>query len=134
MIDIEDIVLAEVVRVVRAEYPTIRMEDQYFDNPPEFPFIHIEEQFNIRDKYAVDSDQVEKFAKVTYLVNVYSNLDKGRKDEAKEIMALVDSAMSSMGFMRVNQQRLSNISDSTIYRIVARYDAKVDHEHRISRR
>ena len=59
-------------------------------------------------------------------VNIYSNKASGKKSEAKAIANTVDAFFSSIGYTRTMRNQVPNLNDSTIYRIVCRYEANVD--------
>ena len=82
----------------------------------------------------IDSGSNENHANVMYEVNVYSNKTAGKKSECKEIITLIDTEMSAMGFVRSTLTPVPNEYDSTIYRMVGRYRAAVSTEHEIYRR
>ena len=69
---------------------------------------------------------IENAATLMYEVNVYTNTVGYKKSEAKDIMEAVDGEFSKLGFARTMCNPISNLSDATIYRMVARYTATVD--------
>jgi hypothetical protein len=72
-----------------------------------------------------DSSGIENFANVMYQVDVYSNLNRGKKAQAREILAMIDVLMAVNGFTRTFMNPVQNMNDPTIYRITARYTAVV---------
>ena len=56
-----------------------------------------------------------------YQVDVYCNLQKGKKQQAKDILAKVDDEMAGMGFIRTYKNPVPNMNDATIYRMTTRY-------------
>ena len=134
MINIENIVFDRVVTRVREVYPDIYMTGEYVSSPPSFPAASLVEMDNSTRIETIDSGSNENHANVMYEVNVYSNKTYGKKSECKEIMALIDTEMLSMGFSRSTITPVPNENDSTIYRMVGRYRAAVSSDHRIFRR
>ena len=134
MIDIENQVFDRVAKRVREQFPDIFMVGEYVKSPPSFPAASLVEMDNsIRDTTS-DSGSNENHANVMYEANVYSNKTTGKKSECKKIMALIDTEMTAMGFVRVTLTPVPNEYDSTIYRMVARYRAAVSTDHKIYRR
>lgn len=134
MINIENIVFDRVVTRVREVYPDIYMTGEYVSSPPSFPAASLVEMDNSTRIETIDSGSNENHANVMYEVNVYSNKTYGKKSECKEIMALIDTEMLSMGFSRSTLTPVPNENDSTIYRMVGRYRAAVSSDHKIFRR
>lgn len=72
-----------------------------------------------------DSSNEEKFAGVTYRLQVFSNKESGKKAEARAIFATADAEMRRMGFRRLTYATTPEIYDSTIYEITATYEGVV---------
>lgn len=134
MIDIENAVFDRVSEKVRSQYPDIFMSGEYVKSPSSFPCASIIEMDNSAYEYSQTSSEMENHASVMYEVNVYSNRKKYKKAECKEIMALIDKEMQSMGFSRIMMNPIPNMDDATIYRMVARYRAIVSKDNVIYRR
>ena len=134
MIDIENTVFDRVVTKVREVFPNIFMAGEYVKSPPSFPAVSLVETDNITRADTVDSGSNENHVNVMYEVNVYSNKTVGKKSECKEIMALIDNELLTMGFSRSTLTPVPNEDDSTIYRMVGRYRATVSTKHEIIRR
>lgn len=134
MIDVENAVFNRVVAKVREVFPSIFMAGEYVKSPPSFPAVSLVETDNITRADTVDSGSNENHVNVMYEVNVYSNKTVGKKSECKEIMALIDNELLTMGFSRSTLTPVPNEDDSTIYRMVGRYRATVSTKHEIIRR
>lgn len=134
MIDIEAQVFTRVSEDVRNEFPDSFLTGEYVKSPSEFPAVSLVEMDNLPYERSQTTESVENHATVTYEVNVYSNLTKGKKAECKKIIAIVDKAMASMGFVRIMLNPVPNMDDATIYRMTARYRAVVSANHTIYRR
>lgn len=134
MIDIEPQVFTRVSEDVRNEFPDSFLTGEYVKSPSEFPAVSLVEMDNLPYERSQTTESVENHATVTYEVNVYSNLTKGKKAECKKIIAIVDKAMASMGFVRIMLNPVPNMDDATIYRMTARYRAVVSANHTIYRR
>lgn len=58
----------------------------------------------------------------------YTNTVGYKKSDAKDILEVVDNEFAKMGFARILCNPVANLSDATIYRIVARYQASIDRD------
>ena len=134
MIDIENAVFNQVATKVREIYPNIFITGEYVNSPSSFPAVSLVEADNGTRIETIDSGSNENHANVMYEVNVYSNKTTGKKSECREILALIDEEMLSMGFSRSTLTPVPNEYDSTIYRMVARYRAVVSLNNTIYRR
>lgn len=134
MINIESIVFDRVVTRVREKFPDIFMTGEYVNSPPSFPAASLVEMDNSTRIETIDSGSNENHVNVMYEVNVYSNKSYGKKTECREILALIDEEMLNMGFSRSTLTPVPNENDSTIYRMVARYQAVVSSDLKIFRR
>lgn len=134
MIDIENQVFNRIATRISEQFPDIFMTGEYVNSPSSFPAVSLVEMDNSILEYTVDSGFNENHANVMYEVNVYSNKTTGKKTECKSIIALIDTEMTAMGFVRSTLTPVPNEYDSTIYRMVARYRAVVSSNHKIFRR
>ncbi len=134
MIDIENQVFDRVAKRVREQFPGIFMAGEYVNSPPSFPAASGVEMDNSIHEATIDSGSNENHANVMYEWNTYSNKTTGKKSECKAIMALIDTEMTAMGFVRVTLTPVPNEYDSTIYRMVGRYRAAVSADFKIFRR
>lgn len=134
MIDIENIVFNTVATKVREVFPDIFIAGEYVMSPPSFPAVSLVEMDNSTRIDTIDSGSDENHANVMYEVNVYSNKTAGKKTECKAIIHLIDEELLRMGFSRGYLRPVPNEYDSTIYRMVGRYDATVSSDLKIYRR
>lgn len=134
MIEIENEIFNAVATKLRETYEDIFVSGEYVPTPSSFPAVSIEEKDNYTYAQGIDSGG-EKFVSVMYEVNVYSNKTVGKKSQAKEIMALIDDEMLTIGFTRTTKQPMAMPNQETnIYRLVARYRAIVGKDEQIIRR
>ena len=124
MIDVENLVFSNVKTALTSTYSTINVVSDYPNAPSVFPCVSIVEDDNSVYTNSQDSSATENHAKVMYTVNVFSNKASGRKSEAKKILGTVDTAFANMKFTRTMKQMIPNV-DTSIYRIVARYEAVI---------
>lgn len=134
MIDIESQVFNRVATRVCEQFPDIFMTGEYVNSPASFPAASLVEMDNSTLDYTVDSGSNENHATVMFEANVYSNKTTGKKSECKAIIALIDTEMTAMGFVRTTLTPVQNEYDSTIYRMVGRYRAVVSNDSKIFRR
>lgn len=125
MIDIENYIFDYIAKKLRTNYDGITVSGEYIPMPSKFPCVTIEEKDN-SVKLDFRTTNIENMAQVMYEVNVYSNKTSGRKAEARKVMQSVDGYMSELGLTRTMINPIPNLEDSTIYRLVARYEADVD--------
>lgn len=124
MIDVENLVFSNVKTALTNTYSTINVVSDYPNAPSVFPCVSIVEDDNSVYTNSQDSSATENHVKVMYTVNVFSNKASGRKSEAKKILGTVDTAFANMKFTRTMKQMIPNV-DTSIYRIVARYEAVI---------
>lgn len=124
MIDIESQVFTRVATAVRESFPGITAVSRMEFAPTAFPTICLEQMDSSTEELTSDSSGVEKHARLSYEINIYSNKAELSKSEAKAIMAVADDEMRAMGFQRLSCIPLA-MRDARIYRLTARYLAKV---------
>jgi hypothetical protein len=134
MIDIERDVFNFISKPVKKVFPDLYLTDVYVRQPSRFPAATVIEMENTTYDASLDSASVEHHNTLVYEVNVYSNKIKGKKNECKAIIALIDELMVRLGFSRTMLQPIPNMDDSTIYRMTARYRAVVSQDKVIYRR
>ena len=121
IIDIESQVFNTVANALRAAYTNISVYGEYVETPSTFPAVSLVEDDNIEVETNVTLDRSPEMAcNLMYTANVYSNLQTGKKDQAKAIMDIIDDCMHQFGFTRTMRSQLPNV-DRTIYRVTARY-------------
>lgn len=132
MIDIENDIFSAVAVPLREKYGKdakgqykIWVSGESTDVPARFPAVTIEEKDNYVFTRA-STVKIENAASVMYEVNVYTNRVGYKKQDAQEIMSFVDEILAGLKFNRTMMQPIDNLSDATIYRMVARYEATVD--------
>lgn len=125
MIDCESIIFQKCADAFRAEYPNGFIAGEYVPQPPKFPAVSIVEMDNAIDQRAVDNGNIENAVNVMYQVDVYSNLNTGKKAQTKAIIALIDEVMAQHRFVRTFCNPIQNFNDATIYRMTARYRRRI---------
>lgn len=125
MIDQESKVFQACADAFRAEYPNGFIAGEYVPQPPKFPAVSIVEMYNAIDQRAVDNGNIENAVNVMYQVDVYSNLNTGKKAQTKAIIALIDEVLAQHRFVRTFCNPIQNFNDATIYRMTARYRRRI---------
>lgn len=131
MIDIESKVFQKCADAFRAAYPNGYIAGEYVPQPPKFPAVSLVEMDNTVNERAMDNGSIENAANVMYQVDVYSNLAKGKKAQAKAIIALIDEQLAQYRFVRTFLNPVQNFNDATIYRMTARYRRIVTNDENI---
>lgn len=120
MIDIEHIVFDTVAKAVNAVYSGAECFSEPEPVINRFPCVTIVEENNETYTRSQDNALQEHHARLSYTINVYSDLATGAKEQAKGIAAIIDTTMQSMKFTRTVKTPTPNI-ERTIYRITMRY-------------
>lgn len=134
MIDIEMTVIGEIMKPLREKYGQgIYITGETITGvPSRFPAVCIRETDNT--VYTKSRDEnIENHCTLLYEVDVFSNLEKNRKKQAKEIIEIIDNAFKQIGFTRNLCEPIVNLSNATIYRIKARFTGVADKQYRIYR-
>lgn len=134
MIDIENEVFTANATALRTAYTGIDVSGEYNPSPAVIPHVSISENDNFVYQKSLTSSATENHASLMYEVNVYTNAKTGKKAQAKAILAVVDTVMLGLGFVRTSSRPIPNYNDATIYRIVARYEAVASKTKQIFRR
>jgi len=122
MIDAENLIFSKIAAVLRAAYSGIFVTGENVAAPSSFPAVSIVEADNSLYARTKDLAGNENHSVLMYEINCYSNLSSGKKAQCKSIMALVDTEMQKLGFVRVGRSpmELPN-ADVSKYRMNARY-------------
>ena len=125
MLDYANEIFTNVANAVRDRHAGVTVVGENTRKPSKFPAVTVDESENVMVGRLEDSSNEEKFAGVTYRLQVFSNKQNGKKAEAREIFATADAEMRRMGFRRVSFTTTPEIYESTIYQINATYEAVV---------
>jgi hypothetical protein len=121
MIDVNNEVFTTVATDVRNNHVGITVIGESVRRPSKLPALTIDETENVMIDRLEDSSKEEKFAGVTYKLQIFSNKQNGKKAEARAIFATADASMRRLGFRRVTFTVTPEIYESTIYQINATY-------------
>ena len=125
MLNFNNEIFTTVATAVRDNHVGVTVIGESTRKPSKFPTVTLDETENVMVANLEDSSKEEKFAGVTYKLQVFSNKQNGKKAEAREIFATADAMMRRMGFQRVTFTVTPEIYESTIYQINATYEAVV---------
>lgn len=126
MIDFNNEIFTTVATAVRDKHITTTVTGEYTRRPSKFPAVTLDETANIMVDRLEDSSNEERYAGVTYRLQVFSNKQNGKKAEARAIFATADAEMRRMGFRRVSYLTTPETYSSTIYEIRATYEGVID--------
>ena len=126
MIDFENEIFTAVATAVRSAHPGITIKSEYVRSPASFPTVSLSEVDNINVDSLMDSSGAEKYAGLGYRLQVFSNKEGGKKTEAKAIFKTADEILCGMGFRRRTYSTTPEIYYSTIFSIMATYEAIAD--------
>lgn len=125
MIDIENIVISEVAKAVRAaflaDHPGLVVYGYEQALPESFPCVTVFMSDNYTHRQSQEFGKLrENHANVAFTVNVFTNNTNGKKELAKAIYNVVDETLQDLKLTRIIAAPTPNI-DRTIYRITGRY-------------
>ena len=124
MIDYSFEIFNAVATDLRAAYEGIKVVGEYVASPTVFPTVTIDEISNV--PVHMDSAVQNKYAQVTYRVQVFSNLRTGKRAEAREIYSRVDEKLQELGLYAISYSTTPAIYNSEVYCITATYSAVID--------
>ena len=135
MIDIESKIFMIVYNAVTAYDNTIYVTSEASIAPPSFPAVYVEQIDSYNPpEYRISSHE-ELYAAFTFNVEVYSNKASGKKQEAKNILTVIDNALRIAGLRRtmsnyvdLTDNRNSSVSNrnQSIIRMLGRYECLAD--------
>lgn len=128
MIDIENKIFTDIYNAVIAAYPRAFISAVEVLTEPTFPAVFVSFEDSAPTWRYVNSARTEPFRDMVIDFNVYSDLQSGRKAQAKAIMKIIDAEMVAMGFVQsmMNPLEMTNSKNKLITRLFARYTGSVD--------
>ncbi len=131
MIDIEPYLFTKVKNAVPEK---VDCDTSYERTPSSFPRLTLSVEDNSVHEKTRDSGNIENHALIMVEVNAYSNKTTGKKQECKELIAVADNVLSSLGLTRTFMKPVPNLDDPTVCRMTARYTGVADKDKNIYRR
>ncbi len=122
--EIENLVLDRMARRLKEDFAGIKVVSDLPQSFADFPAVSFMQTNKVVYQPAI-TDEVENAVNLTFEARVYSNKVRGKKTEAKKIMAVVDEEMTGMNFVCTMNSPVTNLADEKIYQIIARYTGKV---------
>lgn len=119
-------VYTPIFNALREEFDGIYVTGEYTPAPPSFPAVSIIEADNYTDTDTLSTAPDEEYSIVMFEVEVYTNLERGKKQQAREILAFIDAILYDLNFTRLSMTPVPNMANTSIYRLVARYRAETD--------
>ena len=121
MIDKESEIFAAVAKALRAKFEGIYVIGaEMTSTPPKFPAVSFVQTNNaIRNEYST-FNSLENVVNEDYKAEVFSNLEKGKEAQTKEITSIISDVISGLGYERTFCEVVPNL-DATINRRVSRY-------------
>jgi CRISPR/Cas system-associated protein Csm6 len=121
MIDNEQIVFDTVAKTLRAKYKNIYIVgDELTTAPNTFPAVVLRKSNSSINKRYSTFDKREVSVTETYYCTIYSNLDKGKTTQCKEIAYVINEVMDELFYARIYEEQLFN-ADASIGRRVLKY-------------
>ena len=121
MIDNSEKVFESVAIPVRKQFDAYVAGCELSSKPPKFPALSVVVSNNSVNKKYSTFDKIENVAIEEYKFEAFSNLAEGREKQAKEIMAVADEVMASLGYARTFYKFIPNAADTNVARLCARY-------------
>lgn len=132
MLDVENEIFSKLTDLLKDKFPDITTSSTYTNTPSKYPFVSIEEISNSVDPLEETSCDIEAITNVGIEVNVYAK-DPRKKSNAKEIVAVVNDYMESIGFLRISKTPMQD-DNETVYRYILRYNGKISKSNVVYRR
>lgn len=121
MIDVENFVVDQVNKRIKAEGLTVQIHSSHVRSPSKFPCVMIYESDSATYEAIRFVDGVERYAEVRYTIEVCTNDKTGKKEKAKQISGIIDDAMQGMGFYRASRQYTFGTNESAIFVALSTY-------------
>ena len=121
MIDKENEIFKAVATALRKKYKSIYVIGAEISSaPPKFPAVSFVQTNNAIKSEHSTFDCLENVVTEDYKAEVFSNLEKGKETQTKEITSIISDVMSEFGYVRTFCEVVPN-ADATINRRMSRY-------------
>lgn len=121
MIDVENYIVNHIISVLSEPFPEARVLSSRARTPSEFPCVVLYESGNKTLESTRWIDGIERHAEIRFTAEVYTNDRSGKKEKAKNILAVIDTEMQKLGFFRTSHSYSFTSAESTICGITAAY-------------
>ena len=121
MIDKENKIFKEVAKALRNKFKGIYVIGaEMSPTPPKFPAVSFVQTNNtVKTEYST-FDSLENVVTEDYKAEVFSNLEKGKETQTKDITSAISDVMNEFGYARTFCEVVPN-ADATINRRMSRY-------------
>lgn len=109
----------------------VEVVGEYVDIPSKFPCVAIDE---INNTPAEIDSGMQKYAAVTYRVQVFSNKRSGKRAEAREIYSTVADEMYNMNLIGKTYTTTPDVYRANIYQIRGTFEGAIRNDGMIFRR
>ncbi len=120
MIDKENEIFKAVSEALHNKYDIYVIGAEMTPTPPKFPAVSFIQTNNTIKSEHSTFNSLENVVSEDYKAEVYSNLEKGKESQTKEITAVISDVMCDLGYERTFCEIVPN-ADSTINRRMSRY-------------
>ena len=121
MIDKETEIFNTVAKELRAKFKSIFVSGaEMSPTPPKFPAVSFVQTNNATKTEHSTFSSLENVVQEDYKAEVFSNLEKGKEAQTKEITAVISDVMRDLGYERTFCEMVPN-TDATINRRMSRY-------------
>lgn len=123
MIDKELEVFNSVADKLREKYSTIYIVgDELVNTPKTFPAVVLRKSSSSINKSFSTFDNIENVVRETYYCTIYSNLERGKTAQCKEIANEINEVMNELRYARTYEEQIFN-ADPSIGRRVLKFQA-----------
>jgi hypothetical protein len=123
MIDYSNEIFNAVAKSLRFVYPGIQVVGEYVETAARFPTVTLDEIRNV--PVHMDTAVTNKYARVTYRVQVFCNTASGKRVQARKIYDSVDKILMGMGLYAKTYTTTPAIYNSEVYCITATHEGVV---------
>lgn len=131
MIDASHEIFTAIAAPLREKYRPIKVAGENVGIPAEFPYVAIDETYNIPAH--LDTSSKEKYDSVTYRVQVFCT-GANRRAQAREIFATVADVCWGLNLVRKTYTTMPEAYNNNIYCISATFEADIRDDGMIYRR
>lgn len=123
MIDYSNEIFNIVATDLRSQYDGIQVIGEYVETPAKFPTVTLDEVQNIPTH--LDSATSNKYARITYRVQVFCNVESGKRKQAREIFDSLDQILMGIGLYVRTYTTTPAVYNSEIYCITATFEGVI---------
>ena len=130
MINYSNEIFNTVAENLRSLYPVIQVIGEYVDTPSKFPTVTIDEIQNV--PVHLDSARINKYARITYRVQVFCS-GSGKRQQARKLYESLDQILMGIGLFAQTYTTIPTIYNSEIYCITATFEGVIGKDGTIYR-